>query len=91
MISQQVLELERAILALNLEEQQWLLERITRQVLQKTGVNQFANSSYIEAQIEAMANDPQIQAEISAIDREFAVTEMDGLEVEAAIRYCLGL
>lgn len=30
--------------------------------------------------LEAMANDRAIQAEIAAINAEFAVTEMDGLE-----------
>jgi hypothetical protein len=33
-----------------------------------------------EEDIVAMANDPQIQAEIAAINEEFAVTDMDGLE-----------
>lgn len=34
----------------------------------------------IEAQLEAMANDPAIQREMRAIADEFAVTEDDGLE-----------
>jgi len=33
----------------------------------------------IEAQLEAMANDPEIQREIRAIQEEFAITELDGL------------
>jgi len=33
----------------------------------------------MEAQIKEMASDPDIQAEIAAINQEFAVTEMDGL------------
>jgi Protein of unknown function (DUF2281) len=32
-----------------------------------------------DREIVAMANDPEIQAEIAAIDTEFADTEMDGL------------
>jgi hypothetical protein len=34
----------------------------------------------IEAQLEAMANDPAIQSEMRAIADEFDVTEDDGLE-----------
>jgi len=33
-----------------------------------------------ESQLAAMATDPQIRAELQKIDREFAVTEADGLE-----------
>ena len=33
-----------------------------------------------ESQLAAMPTDPQIRAELQKIDREFAVTEEDGLE-----------
>ncbi|MGL5131884.1 MAG: hypothetical protein ACRC78_05105 [Planktothrix sp.] len=33
----------------------------------------------ITTQLEAMANDPSIQAEIQQIEQEFKITEMDGL------------
>lgn len=33
-----------------------------------------------ESELIAMANDPEIIAEVAAINREFAVAEMDGLE-----------
>ena len=33
-----------------------------------------------EEELAAMASDPEIQAEIAAMNKEFAVTEMDGLE-----------
>jgi hypothetical protein len=33
-----------------------------------------------EEELAAMANDPDIQAEIAAMNQEFAVTEMDGVE-----------
>lgn len=36
----------------------------------------------LEAQLIAMANDPDIQREIRAINEEFAVTDRDGLEDE---------
>lgn len=80
MVSKKLLEIESSILSLSLEEQQWLLERIAKQVKEKTQIaDKFSHTSYLALQIKAMAEDPDIQAEISAIDREFAVTEMDGL------------
>jgi hypothetical protein len=80
MMSPNLLEIERSIRALSLEEQQWLLDRLTRQVRERTHTaDKFADAAYMEAQIRAMANDPDIQAEIAAINEEFAVTEMDGL------------
>lgn len=33
----------------------------------------------LTTQLEAMANDPSIQAEIHKIEQEFEITEMDGL------------
>lgn len=42
--------------------------------------NKLANAKYLEQEIAEMADDPDIQVEIAAIDREFIVTEMDGLE-----------
>jgi hypothetical protein len=80
MMSANLLEIERSIRALSLEEQQWLLDRLTRQVRERTHTaDKFADAAYMEAQIKAMANDPDIQSEIAAINEEFAVTEMDGL------------
>lgn len=35
--------------------------------------------SNLTTQLEAMANDPSIQAEIHKIEQEFEITEMDGL------------
>ncbi len=85
MISQNVLEIEQSIRRLSLEEQQWLLARISQQVQQRNAGTtyagtQFADASYVEEQIRQMANDPDIQTELAAIDREFTVTELDGLE-----------
>ncbi|HEY9849277.1 MAG TPA: hypothetical protein V6D28_07450 [Leptolyngbyaceae cyanobacterium] len=63
-----------------LEEQLWLLERIARQVRERTIIkNKLINAKYMEEQLTEMANDANIQAEIAAINEEFAVTEMDGL------------
>ena len=80
MVSPNLLEIERSIRALSLEEQQWLLKRLTRQVQERVvTASKFADAAYMEAQIKAMASDPDIQAEIAAINEESAGTEMDGL------------
>ncbi len=81
MIPANLLEIERSIRALSLEEQQWLLERITQQVRERIQTaDKFADASYMEEQIKAMGDDPDILAEIAAINDEFGVTELDGLE-----------
>lgn len=69
MASKNLLEIERAIAALSAEEKLWLLERIARQLREPHAV-----------ELSTMAIDPEIQAEIRAMDQEFACTEMDGLQ-----------
>lgn len=74
-------EIERSIGTLTLEEQEWLLERISEQVqYKKQLLDKFADAEYMAEQMAQMAQDPEIQAEIAAINQEFIVTEMDGLE-----------
>ena len=81
MMSPKLLEIERCIRSFSVEEQLWLLEKIARQVRERTQTgDKFADAEYMEKQMEAMAKNPHIQAEIAAINEEFAVTEMDGLE-----------
>jgi hypothetical protein len=81
MISPTLLEIDRSIRALSLEEQMWLLERLVRHLREKTQTDAFPfNSQDMEEDLAAMATDPDIQAEIAAIDEEFTVAEMDGLE-----------
>ena len=83
MISQILFEIERSIRALSLEEQLWLLEHIARNLREQTQVTvQPFDSSDKSKQLAAMANDPDIQVEFSTLSKEFAVTEMDGLEAE---------
>jgi hypothetical protein len=83
MISQTLVEIERSISSLSIEEQLWLLERIACRVREKTYIaNKLANAKYLEAEIAEMANDPDIQVEIAAINQEFIVAEMDGLECD---------
>jgi hypothetical protein len=51
---------------LNLTEQSWLLEHIAHQIR-------------IKNELTAIAQDPQIQSEITQIQQEFAATDFDGL------------
>ncbi|MDF0555855.1 hypothetical protein [Kamptonema sp. UHCC 0994] len=81
MISQTLLEIERSILSLSIEEQLWLLERIAHQVRERTyTAHKLGDAKYMEEQIAMMALDPDIQVEIAAINQEFVVAEIDGLE-----------
>jgi len=81
MISPKLLEIDRSIRNLSLEEQMWLLESLVKNLRQKTNTNSFPlNSQDIEKEMAEMANDHDIQTEIHVIDQEFAITQMDGLE-----------
>jgi uncharacterized protein YicC (UPF0701 family) len=79
MISPHLLEIERDLNTLSLEELEWLLERIARQVQAKKQTSNNVNDEYMNQQLAAMANDLDIQAEIAACNHEFGITEMDGL------------
>lgn len=80
MVSPHLLEIERDLGNLSLEELEWLLERIQKQVQQKQQKSyNLTNQEYMNAQLAAMAIDVDIQTEINAINQEFIVTEMDGL------------
>ena len=68
MAAKHLLEIERAIHQLSAREKLWLLERIARQLREPS-----------ETELLEMARDPEIQAEIVAINQEFALTEIDGL------------
>ena len=79
MISPTLLEIDHSIRALSLEQQMWLLERLVRHLQEKTHTFPL-KSLNMEKDLAAMASDPDIQTEIATINKEFAVTEMDGLE-----------
>ncbi|MBD2362194.1 hypothetical protein H6G36_13535 [Anabaena minutissima FACHB-250] len=81
MVSPHLLEIERDLRALSLEELQWLLERIQKQMQERQQTsNKLTHQEYMNAQLAAMAIDVDVQTEITAINQEFFVTEMDGLE-----------
>jgi hypothetical protein len=48
-------------------------------LLTKNNSKKQANQADLEKQLRAMAEDPEIQTEITNIEREFLITEMDGL------------
>lgn len=79
MMSPHLDDIERSIATLSLKEQEWLLERISEQVQHKKQLlSRLTDAEYMAEQIAQMAEDPEIQAEIAAINQEFLVTEMDG-------------
>ncbi|MEH1805358.1 hypothetical protein [Nostoc sp.] len=81
MNSPHVLKIENDLRVLSLEELEWLLERIAKQVQErKQIVNKFTDVKYMNEQLVAMASDLDIKTEITSINHEFGVTEMDGLE-----------
>ena len=68
-------EIEASISRLSLDEQLWLMERLDQSIRQR-----MSEQTDLEAQLAAMANDPEIQSELKAIEEEFMIAETDGLE-----------
>lgn len=68
-------QIEERITQLPVDEQLWLIERVAQR-LRESMRKQYA----LDAQLVAMAADPDIQRELHKINEEFAVTESDGLE-----------
>jgi len=66
--------IQRELPALSKQEQLWLIEYLAKALRKKPAPPNFA------ADLAAMVADPEIQAEIRAINQEFACTEQDGLE-----------
>ena len=60
---------------LALSDQLWLLERLAHRIRQRTRTTEGNGESLV-----AMAEDTAIQQELHMIARDFAVTEMDGLD-----------
>ncbi|MEH2269333.1 MAG: hypothetical protein V7K68_13010 [Nostoc sp.] len=77
MISPNLLEIERSVLALSVEEQLWLLESIARQIRESEYIkDKLAEVKNLEEQLEVTASKPQIPTEIAAINDEFAISEI---------------
>jgi len=74
MHSNALLSIQRELPSLSRDEQLWLIEHLAK------GLRKQPKPFNFDADLVAMANDPQIQAEIRAINEEFALAEQDGLE-----------
>ena len=68
-------QIEEHISRLSAEEQLWLIARVAQRLRAR-----LTTQSPAEAQLVAMAADPEIQAELRTIAEEFVHTEADGLE-----------
>ena len=68
-------EIEEMISKLSPQERALLMRRLASD--QRTW-----SQSMLENQLKAMADDPEVQSELRAIEREFAATEADGLRDE---------
>jgi hypothetical protein len=66
-----VYELEREIAELPVEDKLWLQAQIDKQI---RAAALGKSASEIESELEEMANDPEIQRELAAIELEFAAT-----------------
>lgn len=69
--------IETGINQLRLPDQLWLLERLIQRIRKRT----MAMRPSWDAQLAALAHDPDLQRELKEIAAEFAVTEVDGLGV----------
>ncbi|MBN3944929.1 MAG: hypothetical protein V7L21_04285 [Nostoc sp.] len=77
MFSPNLLEIERSILALSVEEQLWLLESIVRQIREREYVkDKFADGKNLEEQLQVTAIEPKIKIQTTAINDEFAISEI---------------
>ena len=70
-------QIEEHIAQLSLDEQLWLIARVAQRLRA-----QLVAQSPLDAQLAAMAADPEIQNELRAIAEEFASAEADGLAPE---------
>ncbi|MHC5747140.1 MAG: hypothetical protein ACYTXT_35700 [Nostoc sp.] len=77
MFSPNLLEIERSILALSVEEQLWLLETIVRQIREKEYVkDKFKDAKNLDEQLQVTAIEPNIKTQITTINDEFAISEI---------------
>lgn len=67
-------ELEENISRLSVDEQLLLIERVSHRIRKN-----ISDKQDMDTQLSEMASDPEIQRELQEIEREFSVTERDGL------------
>ncbi|MFN6517986.1 MAG: hypothetical protein RMY29_026355 [Nostoc sp. CreGUA01] len=77
MISPNLLEIERSIRALSVEEQLWLLESIAREIREsKYTKDKFADVEHPQEELKEIPSEPIIQTKLSLINDEFASSEI---------------
>lgn len=77
MISPNLLEIERSVRALSVEEQLWLLESIARQIRESEYTkDKFPDAKHPEEQLEVIVNEAKIPVKIAALTDEFAISEI---------------
>ncbi|MEH1895276.1 MAG: hypothetical protein V7K94_08230 [Nostoc sp.] len=77
MISLNLLEIERSVRALSVEEQLWLLESIARQIREDEYTKeQLADTKNPEEQLQVMVGEPNISTETAVENDEFAISEI---------------
>ncbi|MEH2260182.1 hypothetical protein [Nostoc sp.] len=77
MISPNLLEIERSILTLSVEEQLWLLESIVRQIREREYVkDKLVDANNLEEQLQVTAIEPKIETKVATINDEFAISEI---------------
>ena len=80
MLSPVLSQIEKTISHLSREKQLWLIEQLAHRLREDSMKSKIVEQAAFESQLAAMAMDPEIRAELKKIEREFAVTELDGLE-----------
>ncbi|MBD2562997.1 MULTISPECIES: hypothetical protein [Nostoc] len=74
MNSPHVLKIENDLRVLSLEELEWLLERIAKQVQERKQISDnFTDVKYMKEQLATMASDLDMQLEIAAINNELGL------------------
>ncbi|MBE8970228.1 hypothetical protein IQ277_29670 [Nostocales cyanobacterium LEGE 12452] len=77
MISSNLLDIERSILALSVEEQLWLLESIVRKIRESEyEKDKSSDAINLEEQLQLTPSEPKNQIQIAAINDEFAISEI---------------
>ena len=69
-------QIEKSVNQLSLDEQLWLIERLTQNIRKHINVQ-----GILDDQLAAMSADPEIQHELRKINEEFAPAEADGLGI----------
>ena len=80
MLSPVLNRIEKGLIHLSREEQIWLIEQLARRLQEDSMKRGTLGQIAFESQLASMATDPEIRVELQKIDREFSITEADGLE-----------